>query len=173
MLTENQNRIIADLSVEFNELNKKSPTQSNKTGYSLINVDALLDKTRRENEFKAKVEEDICIWNAKKDAEVDRLLTLFRKDLPNLSIHRQGKIHGKYDGSSIIICRHGKEMAHYESLIWIEVSYTTINKSDEFNNWDKFGEALRYRYECANYYPSIEELIEKSQFLNDLRKKML
>lgn len=173
MLTENQNRIISELSNEFSELNKKSPTQCDNHSYSLINVDALLAKTRREKEFEAKLQEDRLIWNAKKDAEVDRLIALFRKDLPNLSIHRQGKIHRKYDGSSVYICRHGNEIGHHDNFVWIDVLCHREKKSDEFGNWGEFGEALTYRYEYGYFYSSVEELLERSSFLNDLRKKML
>lgn len=176
-ITEQQQEIINSLMTEFNRMNK---TVESKASFNFIDIEPLIDKTREIENNNAIIKADAEAWKKLAIEEADRLVVLFQKDLPNSYVRRMGKGTGHYEDSTIIICKDESGMSRGDTGVRFEVRINTETNQylSHDMRFDK-GKSLYYR-EYGSWslkgdvrYSSVEELIQKTNIAEEIRRLIL
>lgn len=152
--------------------NKKYESKSK--GFTLINVDALNEKTNKIkfNERQEKLDEET--WTNLANQEALRIIKLLKKDMPFVSIQKYGIENGHYDLPTIIIRRSDRGSTHHLDCVTIEVVVDKFESVDEFGTYRKYGCGFVYRDNySANRFETIEDLVQNPRFLETLRMRVL
>ena len=173
MLTKQQKQIIQSMSDSFAKVNEQFETSKS---FNLINADELLMLKRKKKEFEENVKIAKENWNKLAEAEVYRIISLLKEDLPNAVIQKMGKENRHYEGNSILIGRREIDLiGHHESYITIDVKSsgdTTIE--DEYGNQSEIPSGLAYQYwESKERFSDIQSLCSSKAFINAIRNKVL
>lgn len=166
MLTDNQQSIVDSLVSEFTRINN-SKTKRRK--FKLVDIDPLCAINDEIEVNKAVANADAEHWKMLRKAEAERIADLLKHDLPNAVI--------EVIDFKIRITRNGySELKPREVVcIYIKTRTETVGQS----HGCYYSRGVRLQYEGwdytsqGEYYNSIEELIEKSDFKNHLRKHVL
>jgi hypothetical protein len=171
-MTTNQQQIIDAL---VNELNRIEAMHKPSTTFSLINVDALNDKTNEIKRYKMQEEAERLAWTEMANEEARRLVKLFKSDLPNASIQKYGDGNSFYYLPSVLIRRDENTSTHHESCVNVEVVVVRRNDvKDSFGNYYDRGIKLNYRYNYGKEeFETIEELVSNHYFLESVRNRVL
>jgi hypothetical protein len=173
MLTKQQLQIIANMSDSFARVNEQFNTSKS---FNLINADELhmLNRKKREFEENAKIAKEN--WNKLAEAEVYRIISLLKEDLPNAVIQKMGKENGHYEGNSILIGRRESDLSgHHEGRITIDIKRGgEITIKDEHGNWSHIPKGLSYEFwGDSERFSNIQSLCSSQYFINQIRKKVL
>jgi len=173
MLTKQQQQIIADMSDSFAKVNEQFNTSKS---FNLINADELHMLNRKKIEFAENVKIARENWNKLAEAEVYRIISLLKEDLPNAVIQKQGKENSHFEGNSILIGRRESNLSgHYESRITIDVvKLKAKTMQDEYGNWGDIPMGLAYKY-CGSEvrFSDIQSLCSSKGFITQVRNKVL
>jgi len=171
-MTSKQQQIIDAL---VNEFERIEAMHAPSTTFSLINVDALKDKTNEIKRYKLQEEADRLAWNETAQEEARRLVKLFQTDLPTASIQKYGKENGHHDVPTLLIRRNENTSTHYESCVIVEVTIVKYNDvKDSFGNYYTRGVKLKYGYNYGREeFETIEELVSDYHFLESIRRRVL
>jgi hypothetical protein len=171
-MTTNQKQIIDAL---VNEFNRIEAMHKPSTTFSLINVDALNDKTNEIKRYKMQEEAESLAWDEIANEEARRLVKLFQEDLPTASVQKYGKENRFYDLPSVLIRRDERSSTHHEDCVNVEVVVVRRNDvKDSFGNYYNRCVKLNYRYNyLGKAYETIEELVSEPHFLELIRNRVL
>jgi hypothetical protein len=171
-MTTNQQQIIDAL---VNEFNRIEAMHAPSTTFSLINVDALNDKTNEMKRYKLQEEAERLAWDEIANEEARRLVKLFQADLPTASVQKYGKENRFYDLPSVLIRRDENTSTHPESCVNVEVVVVRRNDvKDSFGNYYTRCLKLNYRYNYGREeFETIEELVSNHYFLESIRNRVL
>jgi hypothetical protein len=175
MLTKQQKQIIADMSDSFAKVNEQFNTSKS---FNLINADELHMLNRKKIEFAENVKIAKENWCKLAEAEVYRIISLLKEDLPNAVIQKQGKENGHYEGNSILIGRRESDLSgHHEKRVTIDVvKLTEKAMEDEYGNWSNIPMGLAYEYWGSNSrerFSDIQSLCSSKVFISQVRNKVL
>ena len=165
-MTTQQQNIIDALTDEFTRINKASAT---KKSFNLINVDALQDKTRAQKEFKELSKQDLATWQLAAYAEMERIIELLVKDLPDhVRVERYDERIGKYKSPEIQI-RHESvsPRAHCDDVVSIRVKIDFCRRYNEYEMGFDFGKRLLYTTSetgCMSEFDTIEKAVSHIKF---------
>ena len=170
-MNQNQEKIIQDLIAEFNRIENMA---AENTGFNLININPLLEKSREIEMMKANQEADLKSWELMAFEEMRRVIGLLQQDLPNASIQAYGKENGYYISPSILIRKNSNVSTHCDSCITIHIEV----EKDSFmhnNEWYQKGIRLNYNSYSASKknYATIGELVSDDLFLRRIRTLVL
>lgn len=177
MLTKQQQQIIANMSHSFAKVNEQFNTSKS---FNLINVDELHMLNRKKIEFEENIKIAKENWYKLAEAEVYRIISLLKEDLPFAVIEKMGKENRHYESNAILIGRTKDSLtSHHENHITIcveKLTETTI--ADEYGNWDTIPTGLSYQYYGASdnhkdKFSRIQELCSHKYFAEQLRKRVL
>jgi hypothetical protein len=171
-MTTNQKQIIDAL---VNEFNRIEAMHKPSTTFSLINVDAMKDKTNEIKRYKMQEEAESLAWDEIANEEARRLVKLFQEDLPTASVQKYGKENRFYDLPSVLIRRDERSSTHPESCVNVEVVVVRRNDvKDSFGNYYNRCVKLNYRYNYGREeFETIEELVSNHYFLESVRNRVL
>ncbi len=173
MLTKQQQQIIADMTNSFAKVNEQFNTSKS---FNLINANELHMLNRKKIEFEENVKIAKENWYKLAEAEVYRIISLLKEDLPNAVLQKQGKENRKYEGNSILIGRREIDLiGHYESRITIDVvKFTEKRINDEYGNCNFIPIGLAYQY-CGSEetFSDIQSLCISKGFITQVRNKVL
>ena len=171
-MTTNQQQIIDAL---VNEFNRIEAMHAPSTTFSLINVDALKDKTNEMKRYKLQEEAEMLAWDEIANEEARRLVKLFQADLPTASVQKYGNGNSYYDLPSVLIRHNENTSTHPESCVNVEVVVVRRNDvKDSFGNYYNRGVKLNYRYNYGREeFETIEELVSDYYFLESIRRRVL
>ena len=168
MITQSQQILLDSLLDEFTRINK---TSESKHTFNLINIEPLLQKSKEIERNEAIAKADKKAWDRLAEEEADRIAELVKQDLPNVYI-------GKDSGfpSMLNIAKDEKSSHHIYTRVNIYVGYLT-EKVDQTHN-DRYWKGVQLYYslcwmDSAKKYPCIESLIKNSNFLDQVRTKIL
>jgi hypothetical protein len=173
MLTKQQLQIIANMSDSFAKVNEQFNTSKS---FNLINADELHMMNRKKIEFAENVKIAKENWCKLAEAEVYRIISLLKEDLPNAVIQKQGKENRHYEGNSIFIGRRESDLSgHHERLIIIDVlKLTETSMEDEYGNWENIPMGLAYEYwGSKERFSDIQSLCSSKGFITQVRNKVL
>lgn len=172
-LTENQQSIIDALTSEFNRINSTPKA----TTFNLVDASKLASITDEIARNKAEAEADKKYWRELAMAEAERVAALIQQDMPMACVERFGKSNGKVDCSSVTIQRQ-RGNAHHEDSVSFSVEVILgeyVEQSHKCGYHKSIG--LQYSYydspSSAAKYSSVEELFEKSNICDAIRRKIL
>ena len=171
-LTENQQAIIESLTSEFNRINNV-PKQ--KRSFNLIDLAPLEQKSLEIQHYKEVAEADKKLWDKIAMDEADRIVKLLQEDLPHLVVERFGKSNGHHD-LPVVSIQPRSGNVHWEYCVRIEVKVNTETIKQGHGCYYHKGVSLGYEHGCARIrirYNSIEELFEKSQIRESIRKTLV
>lgn len=172
-LTANQQQIIDDLTAEFSRINASAKKTS---GFNLIDVEPLRQKSREIEENKFIAEQDQKMWEKIAMDEAQRIAELLQQDLPFACVERYGNSNGHYDLPCVCILREKGMAGHYENYVALEVVVIKETKLQTHDCDYKKGVALAYKHSYSGddtKYSSIEELFEKSTIKEQIRKTII
>ena len=161
------------MSDSFAKVNEQFETSQS---FNLINVNELNMLNRKKREFEANVQIAKENWNKLAEAEVYRIISLLKKDLPFAVIQKMGKENGHYECNSILIGRtESKLIGHHENHITIDVykrEETIIE--DEYGNCSRIPSGLSYQYLGSKQnFRDIQSLCLDKYFIEQVRNKVL
>lgn len=174
-LTINQQAIIDSLTSEFNRINE---TRKENRAFNLIDANVLSeisDEIRRNNQEADAYKK---YWKKCAMEEAQRIAELLQADLPMACVERFGKTNGKIDAPSIIIQRKGGICGHHENYVSFDVlleydGYTKQSHGCGYDNCIGFAYSYYNTPSKATKYYSLEELFEKSNIAEEIRKKII
>lgn len=174
-LTQNQKSIIDALTTEFNRINNQgnSPKQ-----FNLVDISYLEDKTEEIRRNNQEADAYKKYWKKCAMEEAQRIAELLQADLPMACVERFGKTNGKIDAPSIIIQRKGGICGHHENYVSFDVlleydGYTKQSHGCGYDNCIGFAYSYYNTPSKATKYYSLEELFEKSNIAEEIRKKII
>jgi hypothetical protein len=152
--------------------NKKYESKSN--GFTLINVDALNEKTNKIKFNEQQEELDRETWENVANQEAYRIIKLLKKDLPHVSIQKYGHENRHHDLPTILIRRSDRGSTHHLDCVTIEVVVERVQYVDEFDTYRNYGCGLVYRDNYRdNRFETIDDLVQSPGFLETLRTRVL
>ena len=174
-LTENQQRIINELTSEFIRVNE---TQKESRTFNLIDASALNEINEEIRRNKDEADAYKKYWKKCAMEEAQRIAELLQADLPMACVERFGKSNGKVDAPSVIIQRRGGICGHHENYVsfHVEVKFDGYTKQSHGCGYDNCV-GLAYSYyntpNKATKYNSVEELFAMSNIADEIRKKII
>lgn len=172
-LTANQQQIIDDLTAEFSRINSSAKKTS---GFNLIDVEPLRQKSREIEENRFIAEQDKKMWDRMAMDEAQRIAELLQQDLPFACVERYGDSNGHYDLPCVCIQREKGTAGHHERFVALEVVVIKETKLQTHDCDYKKGIALAYKHSYSGdetKYSSIEELFEKSAIKEQIRERII
>jgi len=172
-MTQTQQDILDSLVNEFNRINNRKESYGS---FNFIDIDPLIDKTNRIADNKAIADADYKAWGKIALDEADRIVVLLREDLPNACIYRYSKDNGHYESPTIRILRNERTSTHHESCINLYIKVKRGTVIQPYGCAYQKGVHLLYSLGngCASTdYHTMEDLVSKSTFLDEIRRKVL
>jgi hypothetical protein len=172
-LTQLQQSVINNLTQEFIRINSTNKA-SNK--FNLIDVASLNQVSEEIKRNEAEAVADNECWRIAAMQEADRIVALLSKDLPMARVERYGESNGHYEMPDVLIAPntlYGVKRMHHESYVNIGVVVRKEIQQQTHGCVYKKGVSLQYHYHntpnSSMLYDTIEELLEKSNALRDIR----
>ena len=173
MITPTQQNILDSLVNEFDRINKVTGSSGS---FNFINPETLLDKSREIANNEAIAKADKLAWRQLAIAEADRLVVLLQQDLPNACIQRQAKDNGFTECPTIMIRRNINKSTHCDSRVDVHVGVHRewVEQSHECG----YLKGVRLVYskswmDSHKDYDTMEEFVSKSDFQEQIRRKVL
>lgn len=174
-LTINQQAIIDSLTSEFNRINE---TRKENRAFNLIDANVLSEISEEIRRNNQEADAYKKYWHQLAMDEAERVAALLQADLPMACVERFGKSNGKVDAPSVIIQRQRGICGHHENYVSFDIERKFggyVQQSHGCGYQEIVG--LVYKYyntpSKSTKYDSVEELFEKSNIADEIRKKII
>ena len=164
-LTDSQKAIINSITDEFNRINSSAQKGGK---FNLINAKELIDINEEIRLNEEEKERHKNMWQDIADAEAERIACLLREDLPMLKIHTGTSTYVIGKGDVVFIGKDKHPNALYINVVQYFGEYIKQSHGCGYQQINKLG----YSYGDTRAW-TIEELIAKSDIVNNIRTKLL